>query len=181
MKFSEKQVSTKTAYEGRIITVKNDMAELLNGSIVYREVVEHPGGVAIVPVTLEGEVHMVRQFRYPVCSELLEIPAGKLEAGEDPYDCAVRELSEETGCTAGRIVSLGSFYPSPGFSSEVLYIYLATDLAPGDMNLDEDELLAVETIPLETLEARILSGEIRDAKTIIGILKAKAYLSLGLL
>ena len=176
MKFSEKQMSTKTVYEGRIVTVKNDTAELINGSVVYREVVEHPGGVAIVPVDDKGEVYMVRQFRYPIREELLEIPAGKLEYGEDPYDCAVRELSEETGCTAGKIIPLGPFYPSPGFSKEVLYIYLATQLVYGAMNLDEDELLAVETIPLDTLAERIMSGEIKDAKTIIGILKAKDYL-----
>ncbi len=176
MKYSEKQLTTNTVYEGRIVTVKNDTAELVNGSVVYREVVEHSGGVAIVPVDSKQEVHMVRQFRYPMREEILEIPAGKLERGEDPYDCAVRELSEETGCTAGRIVSLGEFFPSPGFSSEVLYIYLATDLTPGEMNLDEDELLDVETIPLEDLVKRIMSGEIKDAKTIIGILKAKDYL-----
>ncbi len=176
MKYSEKQLTTNTVYEGRIVTVKNDTAELVNGSVVYREIVEHSGGVAIVPVDSNREVHMVRQFRYPMREELLEIPAGKLERGEDPYDCAVRELSEETGCTAGRIVSLSEFYPSPGFSSEVLYIYLATDLTPGEMNLDEDELLDVETIPLDDLVKRIMSGEIKDAKTIIGILKAKDYL-----
>ena len=176
MKYSEKQLTTNTVYEGRIVTVKNDTAELVNGSVVYREIVEHSGGVAIVPVDSNREVHMVRQFRYPMREELLEIPAGKLERGEDPYDCAVRELSEETGCTAGRIVSLSEFYPSPGFSNEVLYIYLATDLTPGEMNLDEDELLDVETIPLDDLVKRIMSGEVKDAKTIIGILKAKDYL-----
>ncbi len=176
MKFSEKQITTKTVYEGRIVTVKNDTAELINGSVVYREVVEHPGGVAIVPVDSNGDVHMVRQYRYPMREELLEIPAGKLEYGEAPYDCAVRELSEETGCTAGRIVSLGAFYPSPGFSREILYIYLATELVHGEMNLDEDELLSVEAVQLDTLVEQIMSGGIKDAKTIIGILKAKNYL-----
>ncbi len=176
MKFSEKQITTKTVYEGRIVTVKNDTAELINGSVVYREVVEHPGGVAIVPVNEKGEVYMVRQYRYPIREELLEIPAGKLEYGEDPYDCAVRELSEETGCTAGKVIPLGPFYPSPGFSQEVLYIYLAIELVPGELNLDEDELLCVETLPLDLLTERIMSGEIRDAKTIVGILKAKNYL-----
>jgi ADP-ribose pyrophosphatase len=173
MKFTEKQLTTKTVYEGRIVSVRTDTAELVNGSVVYREVVEHPGGVAIVPVNERGEVYMVRQYRYPVSEELLEIPAGKLEPGEDPYECAVRELCEETGCMAGSVVPLGPFYPSPGFSKEVLHIYLATQLVPGEMKLDEDELLDVETVPLDVLTERILSGEIKDAKTIIGILKAK--------
>ena len=179
MKFIEKQITTETVYEGRIVTVKNDTAELINGSVVYREVVEHPGGVAIVPVNASGEVYMVRQFRYPMSEELLEIPAGKLEYGEDPYDCAVRELSEETGCTAGKIVPLGAFYPSPGFSKEILYIYLATELVRGELNLDEDELLDVEAVSLETLANQIMSGELKDAKTIIGVLKAKDYLEQG--
>jgi ADP-ribose pyrophosphatase len=126
MGFFEKQISTKTVYRGRIVNVRNDVAELKNGHHVPREVVEHPGGVAVVPVDDNGCVLMVRQYRYPMEEELLEIPAGKLEYCEDHYDCAVRELSEETGCTAGKLVYLGPIYPSPGFSKEILYIYLAT-------------------------------------------------------
>ncbi len=176
MEFFEKQISTKTVYTGRIVNVRNDIAEIKNGRQVPREVVEHPGGVAIVAVDERGHVQMVRQYRYPMEEELLEIPAGKLEYGEHHFDCAVRELSEETGCTAEKIVFLGPIYPSPGFSKEILYIYLATELTLGNMHLDEDEFLSVEAIPMDTLIERIMSGEIKDGKTIIGIFKAKKYL-----
>lgn len=177
MEFFEKQISEKTVYKGHIVAVRNDMAELRNGCVVLREVVEHPGGVAIVPVNKLGQVLMVRQYRYSMSEELLEIPAGKLEYGEDPYECAVRELSEETGCTAGKIVSLGQIYPSPGFSQEILYIYLALELTQGEMHLDENELLSVEAIPLTMLVDNIMAGDIKDAKTIVGILKAKEYIN----
>lgn len=176
MEFFERQVSTETVYKGRIVNIRNDIAEIKNGRHVIREVVEHPGGVAIVAVDDNGHVMMVRQYRYPMEEELLEIPAGKLEYGEAHYDCAVRELSEETGCTAGKLIFLGPIYPSPGFSKEILYIYLATELAAGDMHLDEDEFLSVEAVPMETLVEKIMASEIKDGKTIIGILKAKKYL-----
>lgn len=178
--FYEKQISEKTVYKGRIVNVRNDIAELQNGKRVPREVVEHPGGVAIVPVTDDGRVLMVRQYRYPMEEELLEIPAGKLEYCEDHYDCAVRELSEETGCTATNIVFLGPIYPSPGFSKEILYIYLATGLVCGTAHPDEDEFLSVEAVPMETLVKNIMAGEIKDGKTIIGILKAQKYLEQNL-
>lgn len=176
MEFFEKQVSSNTVYRGRIINVRQDMVELVNGHLAPREVVEHPGGVAVVLLKDNGNVLMVRQYRYCVSGELLEIPAGKLEPGEDPAQCAVRELYEETGCRAGRMISLGAMYPSPGFSQETLYIYLAMELEEGPNHPDEDEFLAVEEVPLEEIAARIMSGEIRDGKTIVGILKAKVFL-----
>ena len=176
MDLFEKTISTTTVYEGRIVRVRNDVAELVTGKHVPREVVEHPGGVGIVPLDGDGNVILVRQFRYPMMEQLLEIPAGKLEYGEDPYECAVRELSEETGCTAGKIVSLGAMYPSPGYAEEVLHIYLATDLTEGEMHLDEDEFLHIERMPLETAVKQIMSDEITDGKTIVGILKTNLYL-----
>jgi ADP-ribose pyrophosphatase len=176
MEYFEKQISSKTVYKGYIVNVRSDTAELHNGAIVLREVVEHPGGVAIVPVNNEGQVLTVRQFRYPMGESLLEIPAGKLEYGEDPLDCAVRELSEETGCTAGKMTYLGPIYPSPGFSREILHIFLATELIGGEMHLDENEFLSVETHTFEALSGMIMAGELRDAKSIAGILKAKIQL-----
>lgn len=176
MGFYEKQISTEKVYAGRIVNVWSDIAELHNGSQVPREVVEHPGGVAIVPLTDKGEVLMVRQYRYPMGEELLEIPAGKLEWCEDHCDCAVRELSEETGCAAGKIIYLGPIYPSPGFSKEILHIYLAMELQAGEAHPDENEFLSVEAIPLGALVQQIMSGEIRDGKTIIGILKTEKFL-----
>lgn len=176
MAFYEEKISSETVYKGRIVNVRNDMARLDNGKYVPREVVEHPGGVAVIAIDANGNVMMVRQFRYPMGEELLEIPAGKLEYGEDHCLCAVRELSEETGCRAETIVYLGPIYPSPGFSQEILHIYLATDLTNGEAHPDEDELLSVEAIPLDTLVDMIMASEIKDGKTIIGILKAKEYL-----
>ena len=177
MKYYEKRLVAKTVYTGTIVNVRHDTVELQNGNRAGREVVEHPGGVGIVPVTTDNKVLMVRQYRYPMEQELLEIPAGKLDAGEDPYECAVRELSEETGCTAGRIIDLGAIYPSPGYCREILYLYLALDLRYGEMHLDENELLSIEPIDLDELVEKATANELRDAKTIIAILKAKKYLA----
>ena len=176
MNYYEKQIESKTVYSGMIVKIRRDVAELQNGNMAPREVVEHPGGVGIVPVTKDNKVLMVRQYRYPMEEELLEIPAGKLGDGEDPLECAVRELSEETGCTAGKMVYLGAVYPSPGFCREVLYVYLALDLQPGEMHLDENELLSVESVDMGELMEKIMQNELPDAKSIIGIMKAREYL-----
>ncbi|MCL2125853.1 MAG: NUDIX hydrolase [Oscillospiraceae bacterium] len=178
MDFFEKQVETKTVYRGLIVNIRSDVAEIQNGNRVPREVVEHPGGVGIVPVTADNKVLMVRQYRYPMEEELLEIPAGKLDECEEPVDCAIRELSEETGCTAGRIVDLGAIYPSPGFCKETLFLFLALDLQEGAMHLDDDELLSVEAVEISELMELIMANKLPDAKSIIGIMKAKEYLGL---
>ena len=176
MSFYEKQIETKTVYDGLIVKVKMDIVELQNGNRTKREVVEHPGGVCIVAVTNDNKVLLVRQFRYTMREELLEIPAGKLEAGEDPFSCAVRELSEETGYTAKKWISLDMIYPSAGVYSEALHQYLALDLQPGEMHLDENELLSVEEVDIDEVIEKIITNKMRDAKTIIGVLKAKNYL-----
>ena len=176
MVFFEKQVESKTLYEGLIVNVRRDVAELQDGARVPREVVEHPGGVGIVPVTDDGKILMVRQYRYPMEEELIEIPAGKLDDGEDPLGCAIRELSEETGCKAGRYINLGAIYPSPGFCRETLYLYLALDLEYGEMHLDAGEFLSVEAVPIDELVGSIMRNEIPDAKTVIGVLKARELL-----
>lgn len=169
----ERRIST---YQGVIINVALDQARLHNGSRVLREVVEHPGGVAVLPLDQDGYVYCVKQFRYPFQCHLLEIPAGKLEPGEDPRLCAERELSEETGFTAGRFVSLGEFYSSPGFSSEILHLYLALDLQEGEAHPDQDEFLDRIRIPLSELKERVLRGELHDGKTVVAVLKAAALL-----
>ena len=176
MNFFEKQVKTDTVYEGCVVNVKRDIVKLQNGNNAEREVVVHPGGVGIIPLTSDNKIIMVRQYRYCMGEEIIEIPAGKLEYGEDPYECAVRELSEETGCTAGKIVDLGCIYPSPGFCKETLYLYLAMDLKRGNMHLDENELLSIEEYDIDVLVDMIMKNELRDAKSIIGILKTKKYL-----
>ena len=175
----EKRIDGEIKYSGVIVKVRLDRAELENGKIVRREVVEHPGGVGILPVDDEGVCYMVRQFRYPFSRQLLEIPAGKLEYGEDPLSCAVRELSEETGFSADQMISMGRCLTSPGFSSEVLHLYLARGLHAGRAHLDEDEFLNVERIPLPELAAMAERNEIEDGKTLIAVLKAERLLAEG--
>ena len=177
MEYIERPVGSVEKYKGIIVRVRLDDAELYTGKVVKREVVEHPGGVTILPVDEEGNCTMVRQFRYPFGRMMLEAPAGKLEYGEDHRECAVRELSEETGFTADELVYLGGCCTSPGFSTEVLHIYLALGLHAGECHPDQDEFLNVEKIPLSELSRMIMAGEIDDAKTIVAVLKAEKYLA----
>lgn len=172
----EKRIDAETVYKGIIVNVRLDRAELCDGRVVNREVVEHPGGATILPVDENGYCYCVRQFRYPFGRELLEAPAGKLEAGEDPKECAIRELSEETGFTADEITDLGSDLTSPGFSTERLHIYLARGLHRGKQHLDEGEFLSVEKHHIDELVKLVMSGEIEDGKTIIAVLKTKLVL-----
>lgn len=177
MKYIEKQIESDTKYVGRIVTVRSDTVELHTGDTALREVVEHSGGVGIVPVDAEGNVYLVRQFRYPMEKEMIEIPAGKLEYGENPLECAKRELSEETGFTAGNYTFLGELYPSPGYCKETLYVYLATDLTAGERHLDADEFLDVICMPLTDFVDDIMANKVGDAKTVIGALKAAKVLA----
>ena len=176
MDLTERKLSGREVYHGRIVNVCMDEVLLPNGRQAQREVVEHPGGVAILPVDDKGFCYMVRQFRYPAGHMILETPAGKLEYGEDHYACAVRELSEETGFTADEFIYLGVFYTSPGFSSEKLHVYLALGLHPGRCHLDEGEFLNVEKYSLDQLMDMVMANQIEDAKTIIALLKAEKLL-----
>ncbi len=171
LNFLERTTKSERIFEGQIINLRVDIVKLPNGNISTREVVEHPGGVGIIPITDEQEVIMVRQFRKPLETVTLEIPAGKLSYGEDPYVCGVRELEEETGYKAKRVESLGSIYTSPGFANEILHLYMATDLYKGVFNPDEDEFVETEVITLEKLVEMIMQGEVQDAKSIIAILR----------
>ena len=176
---TERRLSREEPFRGRIVTVHVDTVALPNGGTSVREVVEHPGGVAVLPLDEDNNVLTVTQFRYPFGKTLLEIPAGKLDhPGEDPYEAGLRELREETGAVPGRYRSLGRILPSPGCYGETLHLYLAQDLKMEEQHLDEDEFLNVERIPFEELVEQVLQGEIRDAKTIAAVLKGKLLLNL---
>ena len=167
----EKTLESEILFTGKVVTLRKDKVELQNGATAYREVVEHPGGVAVLALDEKQNVLFVRQFRYPMRKVLLELPAGKLEKGEDPARCGLRELEEETGYLAGDFRFLGQFYPTPGYVGEVLYLYLAGSLQATRQKLDKDEFLSVEKIPLEDALKKCLSGEIEDAKTLVALLK----------
>ncbi|MDR1465928.1 MAG: NUDIX hydrolase [Oscillospiraceae bacterium] len=167
----ETTLARHVIYDGRIITVRRDEAALPDGKPCIREVVDHPGGVAVAALTEEDELLLVRQFRYPYGEVLLEIPAGKLERGEDPLAAGLRELREETGASAGQVDSLGLFYPTPGYCAEVIHLYVARDLTFSAQALDEDEYLEALRMPLKEAAARVLRGEIRDGKTQAAVLK----------
>ena len=176
MDLTERTVESKTLFDGIIVTLKVDQAQLPDGKVATREVVEHPGGVAILALDEENNVTLVQQYRYPFHQVLLELPAGKLDAGEDHRPAALRELSEETGLEAGELTYLGHIYASPGFCDEALHMYLARDLTRARQHLDEDEFLDVVTMPFDTLVEQVMSGEITDAKTVATVLKVKTLL-----
>ncbi len=174
MDMREKQLSSEYFFEGHIMKARLDEVSLPNGRTAPREICEHLGGVGVLPIDREGNVILVRQFRYAFDAELLEIPAGKMDHGpEDAAECGKRELKEETGCTAGRFVPLGAMYPSPGFLTEVTYLFAALDLEEGEMQPDEDEFVEVVRLPLAEVAAMIERDEIRDAKTIAAMYRAK--------
>ncbi|MDR2502236.1 MAG: NUDIX hydrolase [Oscillospiraceae bacterium] len=175
--FYEEKLTSEQIYDGIIIRVTRDTARLSGGKIVPREVAHHPGGVGIVAVTDEGKISAVRQYRYAVGEELLEIPAGKLEPGEDPLKCAKRELAEETGFSAKAWRALGKFYSSPGFLSETLHLYLATELTRGAAHPDEDEFLSVEEVSFADFGEMIQSGAVPDGKTIAAVFMAERIIN----
>ena len=178
MDLMEKTLSSEKIFDGRIIHVHRDTIRLPDGGEATREVVDHPGGVCILALDDENQALLVSQFRYPYGKVLREVPAGKLEYGEDPAEAAIRELKEETGAVAGDFRSLGELNPSPGYCGEIIRMYLARELTFGETHLDEDEFLDLERVPFDELVEQVLSGGIKDAKTIAVVLKAKLLLNL---
>ncbi len=172
MNLREEKISSTYYYKGKVINMKVDDVRLPNGELAKREEVEHPGGCSIVALTPENEVFFVRQFRYAYDEVILEIPAGKLEAGEDPYEAMQRELREETGCLAEHFIYLGTAYPTPGYTNELLRIWACRVSSSTHQDLDPDEFLEVEKIPLDKALEMVMNNEIPDAKSQIGILKA---------
>lgn len=178
MELSEKKLSSREIFEGKVIRVTVDTVSLPNSAEATREIVHHRGAVCVIPISDEGEVICVRQFRYAHGEALLEIPAGKLEIDDtDPVEAAKRELREETGAVCRELKYLGKLYPSPAIFTEVIHMYLATGLTFGETDPDEDEFLETERIPLETLKDMVMRGEIPDSKTQVCVLRA--YLELN--
>ena len=179
MELYERELNREYRFEGRIFKIAVCKAELPNGSVVSREVMVHSGGVCILPVDDEGFGYFVRQYRYGAQKVLLEVPAGKLEYGEQPYSAALRELSEETGFTSGNVVPMGIAYSSPAIMTEIIHMYLATGLTGGASHPDEDEFLELVRIRLTDALRMVYDNEIEDAKTQILILKAARYLGIN--
>jgi ADP-ribose pyrophosphatase len=167
----ETKVAGSTVYDGKIVRLDVDRVRLPNGREVVREVVRHPGAVVVVPVLDHERIVLVRQYRYPVEDVLLELPAGKLDKGEEPLDCARRELAEETGYRGRRWKTLGSFYTTPGFTNEVLHAFVAEDLEEGgEASPDPDEILRAVSLPIGEIFGMAREGRLRDAKTLAALL-----------
>lgn len=173
MVLEEKTISSDRVYTGKVITLKVDTVEIPGQGYQKRELVEVGGAVGIVAITDDNKVVLVKQFRKPIEKPIFEIPAGKLEKNESPKECAERELKEETGYSAKNIKLIHKFFTSAGFSNEIMFVYLATGLIPGENNLDADEFLDVYEIELEEAYNMVLKNDVEDAKTSIGLLLVK--------
>ena len=171
----EKTLSSEMLYEGKILNLRRDKVTVRGGRTSYREIVEHSGGVVMLGITKDGRIPMIRQYRKPAEQTMLELPAGKLEKGEDPAEAALRELKEETGYTAASIRKVSEFYTTVGYSEEILHVFFADDLQEGDTDFDESE--SIETILYlpEQLYKLIDAGEINDGKTLVALLLYKSY------
>lgn len=176
MDLVERTVDSQTLFQGKIVKVLLDQAELPNGKLATREVVLHPGGVAILPIDETGMVTLVQQYRYPFHQVLLELPAGKLDQGEAHMAAAIRELEEETGYQAEKLTYMGCILASPGFCNERLHMYLAQGLTERESHPDDDEFLNVVKMPFDQLVEQVMNGTIEDAKTVAATLKAKVLL-----
>lgn len=169
----EKTISSDRIYTGKVISLKVDTVEIDNKGYKKREIVEHPGAVAIVAITEDNKVVLVKQFRKPIEQVIWELPAGKLEIGESPKECAIRELKEETGYSAKNLKLLHKFFTSAGFSNQKIYIFLATGLTKGEPDFDDDEFIEKYEIDINEAQNMVIKNEIEDAKTSIGILLTK--------
>ena len=162
----------RRVFKGRVVDLSVERVRLPNGHICELEMIRHPGAAAVVPVDSSGNVFLIRQYRHATGGFLLEVPAGKLDAGESPETCAAREVQEETGCRAGRLEPLGWIWTTPGFTDEKIWLFLAGELTPAAQQLQDDEVLSVERLPLHEAVAMALGGEITDAKSIAALLRA---------
>lgn len=175
----EDKQSSEYIFNGSLLQVYKDTVVLPNGKIALREYIKHQGAVAVVPVTLKNEIIVVKQYRYPIGRTTIEIPAGKLDKGEEPLIAAKRELSEETGVFGADIESIGNLYPSVAYTDELIYMYMARNLQYGNKHTDEDEFLDVDKIYIEDFIDMILKGEIEDSKTQAAVLKVYTILKMN--
>ena len=168
---------SETVYLGKAFDVRRDQILLPDGKETSFDVVVHPGAVTLIPIDSAGRILFVRQYRYAIGEELLELPAGTLDEGEEPEACAHREIREETGMSAGKLEKIGEFFLVPGYSTEYMYIYLASDLKPDPLPGDEDEFITVEAIAVQKIPELISQGILRDAKSLSALFLAEPYLS----
>ncbi|MEG2675553.1 MAG: NUDIX hydrolase [Clostridia bacterium] len=169
MNCTEEMLTSEKIYSGKIMEVYNDTVKLPDGSEATREYVHHTGGCSILAVDGDQNIYLVEQFRYPYHEMLMEIPAGKLNADEDPKECAIRELREEVGLRANSIEEFGVYYPTPAYTDEPLHVFLTTDFIVGESKLDPQEFLNVRKFPLSDVLDMIEKNEIKDAKTVISV------------
>jgi ADP-ribose pyrophosphatase len=172
-------VNSKTIYRGKVFDVRQDQVRLPNGKVMQLDIVDHPVAVVLVPVDSQGNIWLIRQYRHSAGGEILELPAGVTEAGEPVEESARRELREEIGMQANSIRPIGEFFIAPGYTTEYLYIYLATDLTPAPLPKDEDEFIEVVPTPIPETLAMARNGQIRDAKTLAALLLASPYLDIA--
>lgn len=177
MIFIEETIDSEMIYEGKVINLRKDKVKVISGES-YREVIEHKGAVCVLAMTDDNKIVMVKQYRKPAKRVMLEIPAGKIDEGEKPLDAAYRELKEETGFTPKEIKELFSFYPAVGYSEEVIYLYIARGLEPGETDFDETEAIDIEFMDLEILYQMVVDKKIQDGKTIMAILYGKLNLAI---
>jgi ADP-ribose pyrophosphatase len=169
-------IETETIYTGRVFSLRRDRVRMPGGKEARLDIIDHPPAVTLLPVDDQGQILFVRQYRHAAGKELLELPAGVMEAGETPEACAHREIREETGMSAGSLQPIGEFLEVPGYSTEYMYVYLARDLKANPLPGDEDEFISVERYPIARAYHMAHSGEIVDAKTLASLLLAQPYL-----
>lgn len=176
-RLNEATLSSESVFKGRLLDVRRDKVRLPNGAEVTREYVVHPGAAMVVPLLADGQVLLVRQYRYPLHRAFIEFPAGKIDPGESPRQAAERELIEETGYRAGSFTELTTIHNAIGYSDERIVLYLAEDLTVGEQELDEHEFVELFTVPLSQVMAWIAAGEVTDVKTIIGAFFVQQHLA----
>lgn len=174
MILEEITIKSDRLYEGKVLNLRVDTVEIPGKKYSKREIIEVSGAAAVVPVLEDGRVVLIKQYRKPLDKVIYEIPAGKLEPGEEPRECAVRELREETGYTSGKMTYLNEIFSSPGYANEKIHLFVATELTPGETEFDETESIESELFTFEELEKMIERGIISDAKTIVGIFMARS-------